>query len=106
LHINTLHEIHKFDESLIVANSAGDKRINIESDMTETKYKENFKPVEKHISRSPSTVSILYDIYMTGKANECKEAIFSIPQEKPHLHLLQPQAWTGTLYGHQSIVWT
>jgi hypothetical protein len=76
LHINTLHEIHKFDESLIVANSAGDKQINIESDMMETKYKENFKPVEKHVGRGPSTVSISHDIYMTGKANECKEAIF------------------------------
>jgi hypothetical protein len=76
LHINTLHEIHKFDESLIVANSVGDKRINIESEMMETKYKENFKPVEKHFGRGPSTVSISHDIYMTGKANECKEAIF------------------------------
>jgi hypothetical protein len=74
-----LHEIHKFDDTLLVFNSSGDTRVNIESNLSEARYKEFFKPVEKHNGRGPSTISILHDIYLTGKAKECKEAIF------PHL---------------------
>jgi hypothetical protein len=45
--------------------------------MSEARYKETFKPVEKRQgNNSVSTVSIAHDIYLTGKANECKEAIF------------------------------
>jgi hypothetical protein len=74
-----LHEIHKFDDTLLVFNSSGDTRVNIESNLSEARYKEFFKPVKKHNGRGPSTISILHDIYLTGKAKECKEAIF------PHL---------------------
>lgn len=77
LHIDTLHEIHKFDETLLVFNSSGDTRINIESTMSEARYKETFKPVEKRQGNNNiSNISISHDIYLTGKANECKEAIF------------------------------
>jgi hypothetical protein len=76
LHIDTLHEIHKFDDSLIIFNADGDERINIEASISEKKYKEHFKPVEKHIGRGPSTISISHDIYLTSKASECEEAIF------------------------------
>jgi hypothetical protein len=76
LHIDTLHEMHKFDESLIVFNADGDTKINIESNMSETRYKENFRPIEKSTSRGPSSISISHDIFLTAKANDCKEAIF------------------------------
>jgi hypothetical protein len=76
LHIDTLHEMHKFDESLIVFNADGDTKINIESKMSETRYKENFRPIEKSTSRGPSSISISHDIFLTAKANDCKEAIF------------------------------
>jgi hypothetical protein len=76
LHIDMLHEIHKFDESLIVFNAAGDTKINIESSISEARYKDIFKPVEKRTVRGPSAISISHDIFMTAKANDCKEAIF------------------------------
>jgi hypothetical protein len=76
LHIDLLHKIHKFDESLIVANAEGNEKINIESEMLEQKYKDTFKPFEKRVGKGPSTISISHDIYMTAKASECKEAIF------------------------------
>jgi hypothetical protein len=44
--------------------------------MPEARYKEMFKPVEKRQGNSISTISISHDIYLTGKTNECKEAIF------------------------------
>jgi hypothetical protein len=77
LHIETLHEIHKFDETLMVFNTTGDTRVNIESSISEGRYKELFQPVEKCLGRGPSsTISISHDIFLTGKANDCKEAIF------------------------------
>jgi hypothetical protein len=77
LHIETLHEIHKFDDTLLVFNTTGDTRINIESPISEARYKEIFQPVEKRLGRGPSsTISISHNIFLTGKANECKEAIF------------------------------
>jgi hypothetical protein len=77
LHIDTLHEIHKFDESLIVFNATGESKINIETPMSEAKYKEQFKPVEKRTGRGPSSsISISHDIYISEEASECKAAIF------------------------------
>jgi hypothetical protein len=77
LHIDTLHEMHKFDDTLLVFNTSGDTKVNIKAPITETRYKDLFKPVEKYHGRiALSTVSIAHDIYMTGKTNECKEAIF------------------------------
>jgi hypothetical protein len=77
LHIDTLHEMHKFDDSLIVANADGNEKINIESAWSEQNYKDTFKPVEKRVGKGPSTISISHDIYMTAKASACKEAIFA-----------------------------
>jgi hypothetical protein len=76
LHIDTLHEIHKFDESMIVFDSKGDTKINIESSISETRYKEMFKPVEKKHSNGLVTVSISHFIFLTEKPGSCKEAIF------------------------------
>jgi hypothetical protein len=77
LHVDALHEIHKFDETLLVFNAKGDTRVNIESSISESRYKELFQPVEKRHSRGLSTpISISHDIFLTCKANECKEAIF------------------------------
>jgi hypothetical protein len=76
IHIDTLHEMHKFDESLIVFNHDGDKTINIEAAITDAKYKEIFKPVEKRVGRGTGWISISHEIFMTSKASECKESIF------------------------------
>jgi hypothetical protein len=42
LHIDTLHDIHKFDDTLLVFNSSGDSRVNIKAPMSEARYKETF----------------------------------------------------------------
>jgi hypothetical protein len=76
LHIDTLHELHKFDDSLIVFDSSGDNKVNIESSISETRYKEAFKPVEKKHNNGIITISISHFILLTEKANKCKEAIF------------------------------
>jgi hypothetical protein len=76
LHIDTLHELHKFDESLIVFNTTGDNKINIESSISESRYKELFKPMEKAHKNGQFTVSISHYVYLTEKASACKEAIF------------------------------
>jgi hypothetical protein len=79
IHLDTLHAIHKYDESMIVFNQAGDTKVNIEAPMSEKQYKDFFKPVEKQIGRGPGQISISHEIFMTCKASDCKEAIF------PHL---------------------
>jgi hypothetical protein len=77
LHVDTLHEIHKFDESLIIFNNDGDKKVNIEANLTDAKYKETFNPVEKRIGRgSVSSISMSHDICISSKAADIKEAIF------------------------------
>jgi hypothetical protein len=48
IHTDILHEIHKFDETLLVFNSKGDIKVNIKAPLSETRYKDLFKPVEKH----------------------------------------------------------
>jgi hypothetical protein len=73
LHLEALHEIHKFDESLIVFNHAGNAKINFETAMTDTQYKENFQPVEKQVGRGPGWIGISHEIFLTSKASECKE---------------------------------
>jgi hypothetical protein len=76
LHIDTMHEIHKFDDSLIIMNSTGDTKINIEAMLLEEKYKETFKPHEKRVGRGPSVISIAHDICITNTAAAIKESIF------------------------------
>jgi hypothetical protein len=76
LHIDMLHKLHKFDESLIVFNTTGDKKVNIESLISATRYKELFKPMEKAHNKGIVTVSILHYIFLTEKPGSCKEAIF------------------------------
>jgi hypothetical protein len=76
LHVDTLHESHKFDDSLIVFNTNGDHKVNIKSAISELCYKEIFKPMEKAHSNGIVTVSISHYIYLTEKAGKCKEAIF------------------------------
>jgi hypothetical protein len=77
LHLDTLHEIHKFDDTMIAFNTSGNLRINIEAPMPEARYKDLFKPVEKRNgSGDLSSISISHEIFLTGKINECKEAIF------------------------------
>jgi hypothetical protein len=49
LHVDTLHEMHKYDESMIVFNNQGDTKVNIEANLTEAKYKETFHPMEKRV---------------------------------------------------------
>jgi hypothetical protein len=76
LHIDTLHAIHKHDESAIFFNHSGDKKVNIEAGLNQTQYKDTFKPVEKRVGRGPTTISISHDICITSKASDIKEAIF------------------------------
>jgi hypothetical protein len=77
LHLDTLHKIHKFDDTMIAFNTSGNTRINIEAPMPEARYKDLFKPVEKRNGRGDlSSISISHEIFLTGKTNECKEAIF------------------------------
>jgi hypothetical protein len=76
LHIETLHEIHKFDDSLIEFDYNGNNKVNIEATITESRYKEIFKPVEKAHRNGIFTVSISHYVYLTEKASACKEAIF------------------------------
>jgi Holliday junction resolvase RusA-like endonuclease len=76
MHIETLHEIHKFDESAIFLNSEGAKQVNIEANIPAKQYKEIFKPMEKRIGRGPTSISISHDICITRKAAEIKEDIF------------------------------
>jgi hypothetical protein len=65
---------------MIVFNTSGTTQINIEAPMSEARYKDLFKPVEKRNGRGDiSMISISHEIFLTGKANEYKEAIF------PHL---------------------
>jgi hypothetical protein len=79
LHIDTLHAIHKHDESAIFFNSSGDKKVNIKASLNQTQYKDLFKPVEKRVGRGPVTISISHEICITCKASDLKESIF------PHL---------------------
>jgi hypothetical protein len=72
IHVDALHEMHKFNESLIVFNHDGDQTINIKAPLTDSKYKEFFKPVEKRVGRGTSWISILHEICTTSKAAECK----------------------------------
>jgi hypothetical protein len=76
LHIDMFHELHKFDESLIVFNTNGDNKVNIESSISATRYKELFKPMEKAHKNGIVTVSISHYIFITEKAGSSKEAIF------------------------------
>jgi hypothetical protein len=76
LHIDTLHELHKFDDSLIVFNSTGDSKVNIKSPILEPHYKKLFKPMEKAHNSGIVTVSISHYILLTKNAGRCKEAIF------------------------------
>jgi hypothetical protein len=77
LHIDTLHEIHKFDDSLIIMNSSGDTKINIKAMLSEEKYKKTFQPHEKRVGRGPSVlISIAHDICITTTASTIKESIF------------------------------
>jgi hypothetical protein len=76
LHIDTLHAIHKHDESAIFFNNSGDKIVNIEANLNQTQYKDTFKPVEKRVGRGPTTISISHDICTTCKTSDIKEAIF------------------------------
>jgi hypothetical protein len=76
LHVDTLHEIHKYDDSLIVFNNHGDKKVNIEANLSEAKYKETFQPLEKRVGRGPISISMSHDICVTSKTADIKEAIF------------------------------
>jgi hypothetical protein len=76
LHVDTLHEMHKYDESMIVLNNRGDIKVNIEANLTEAKYKELFQPMEKRVGRGPVSISISHDICVTSKTADIKEAIF------------------------------
>jgi hypothetical protein len=76
IHVELLHEMHQFDESILVFNQDGDKTINIEAPMSDSKYQETFKPVEKRVGKATGWISISHDICTTRKASECKEAIF------------------------------
>jgi hypothetical protein len=76
IHIDALHEMHKFDELLIIFNHDGNKTINIKAAMTDAKYKESFKPIEKRVGRGTGWISISHEIFMMSKAAECKESIF------------------------------
>jgi hypothetical protein len=103
LHLDALHEMHKFDESLIVFNSEGDKKINIEKPMLD--YKETFKPVEKRVGRGTGWISISHVILMTRKASECKEAIFPFLKKNKVFVYINPKpglehfAAIGILFG-------
>jgi hypothetical protein len=105
LHIEALHEIHKFDESLIVFNHSGERKVNFETSMTDLQYKETFHPVEKRIGRNPGWISITHEIYITNKASECKEAIFPyLKKNKIFLYInqkpgLEHFAAIGVLFG-------
>jgi hypothetical protein len=79
MHIDTLHAIHKHDESAIFLNNQGDKKVNIEASLNDTQYKVLFNPVEKRVGRGPVSISISHDTCITCKASEIKESIF------PHL---------------------
>jgi hypothetical protein len=112
LHIDLLHEIHKFDESLIVANAEGNEKINIESEMSEQKYKDTFKPLEKRVGKGSSTISIAHDIYLTAKASECKEAIFPFLKKNRIFIYFNPKpglehfAAIGVLFGpNPDVTW-
>jgi hypothetical protein len=76
LHIDMLHELHKFDDSLIIFNTTGDSKVNIESPILESHYKKLFKPMEKAHNSGIVTVSISHYILLTENAGRCKEAIF------------------------------
>jgi hypothetical protein len=103
LHLDALHEMHKFDESLIVFNSEGDKKINIKKPMLD--YKETFKPVEKRVGRGTGWISISHVILMTRKASECKEAIFPFLKKNKFFVYINPKpglehfAAIGILFG-------
>jgi hypothetical protein len=91
LHVDTLHEIHKFDESLIIFNNDGDKKVNIEANMTDAKYKETFNPVEKRIGRGPISISMSHDICISSKAADIKEAIFPFLKKNMIFIYLNPK---------------
>jgi hypothetical protein len=105
LHIDALHEIHKFDESMIVFNHNGDTKINYETPMSETKYKDTFKPFEKRVGRNPGWISISHEIYLTSKAADCKEHIFPFLKKNKIFLYINPKpglehfAAIGVLFG-------
>jgi hypothetical protein len=105
LHLKALHEIHKFDESLLVFDYCGKSKVNFETAMTDTQYKEIFHPVEKKIGRSPGWISISHEIYLTIKPSECKEKIFPyLKKNKIFLYInqkpgLEHFAAIGVLFG-------
>jgi uncharacterized protein YeeX (DUF496 family) len=91
IHVDVLHEMHKFDESIIVFNHDGDQTINIEASMTEDKYKDMFRPVEKRIGREIGWISISHEVCMTRKAAECKETIFPILKKNKVFMYVNPK---------------
>jgi hypothetical protein len=105
LHLDALHEIHKFDESLMVFNHKGDAKINVESPMSDTQYKETFQPFEKRVGRNPGWISISHDIILTTKAADCKEHIFPYLKKNKIFMYINPKpglehfAAIGVLFG-------
>jgi hypothetical protein len=90
LHIDALHEIHKFDESLIMFNHEGDTKINFKAPMSESKYKDTFQPIEKRVGQNPGWISISHEVLSTSKTADCKENIFPY-LKKNKIH--QPKTW-------------
>jgi hypothetical protein len=105
LHIDALHEIHKFDESMIVFNHNGDTKINYKTPMSETKYKDTFQPIEKRVGRNLGWISISHEIFLTSKAADCKEHIFPFLKKNKIFLYINPKpglehfAAIGVLFG-------
>jgi hypothetical protein len=74
LHIDTLHEIHKCDDSLLVINASGDTKVNIEALMSEARYKKHINLLKS--VKETALAPLAYLMNLTGKTNEYKEAIF------------------------------
>jgi hypothetical protein len=83
----------------------GDRTINIEAPITDSKYKEFFKPIEKRVGRGTGWISISHEICMTRKAAECKDAIFAyLKKNKVFLYInpkpgLEHFTAIGALFG-------
>jgi hypothetical protein len=112
MHLDTLHEIHKHDESLMVFNTARDTKINAEEPMSDMKYKEMFNPVEKRIGRGPGWIRISHVIFLSGKAADCKEAIFPYLKRNKIFMYINPKpglkhfSAIGVLFGpHPEYTW-
>jgi hypothetical protein len=102
LHLEALHEIHKFDESMIVLDHLGKAKVNFESSLSDTQYKDLFNPVEKRIGRSTGWISISHDICLTSKASDAKEKNLSILEKEQNLHVHQPKTWPRALRRNRS----